>query len=56
MSGLTVTPAYEGWYENEDGTYSLSFGYYNRNEDEIIEIPVGSENMVGPANLVSVTL
>ena len=50
-SGLTVTPAYEGWYENEDGTYSLSFGYFNRNTDEIIEIPVGPDNMVGPAGL-----
>ena len=51
MSGLTVTPAYEGWYENGDGTYSLAFGYYNRNEHEIIEIPVGSDNMIGPAGL-----
>ena len=50
-SGLTVTPAFEGWYENDDGTYSLSFGYFNRNSDEIIEIPVGSDNMIGPAGL-----
>jgi hypothetical protein len=30
-AGMTITPAFEGWYENPDGTYSLSFGYYNRN-------------------------
>ncbi|HTJ23102.1 MAG TPA: hypothetical protein VL383_11945, partial [Gemmatimonadaceae bacterium] len=29
-SGQTATPAFEGWYKNPDGTYSLSFGYYNR--------------------------
>ena len=50
-TGLTVTPAYEGWYENPDGTYSLSFGYFNRNTDEIIEIPLGPDNMVEPAGL-----
>ena len=46
--GLTVTPAYEGWYENTDGTYSISFGYYNRNFEEIVEIPVGSDNAIEP--------
>ncbi len=50
-TGRTVTPAYEGWYENADGTYSLSFGYFNRNTDEILEIPLGSDNMVEPASL-----
>lgn len=50
-TGLTVTPAYEGWYDNADGTYSLSFGYYNRNSGEIIEIPLGSDNMIEPADL-----
>jgi len=50
-TGLTVTPAFEGWYENDDGTYSLSFGYYNRNSDEVVEIPLGSDNMLGPVGL-----
>ena len=50
-TGRTVTPAYEGWYENTDGTYSLSFGYYNRNTGEIVEIPLGSDNMIEPAGL-----
>jgi hypothetical protein len=51
-SGQTVTPVYEGWYRNADGTYSLSFGYYNRNSRETLEIPVGDDNRVtpGPAN------
>jgi len=49
-SGQTATPAFEGWYKNPDGTYSLSFGYYNRNSAEIINVPVGPDNFVSPGN------
>lgn len=51
-SGQSVTPAFEGWYQNPDGTFSLSFGYFNRNATEVVEIPIGPENNVspGPAN------
>lgn len=48
-SGQTVTPAYEGWYENPDGTFTLSFGYYNRNTEEIVDIPLGEDNFIEPA-------
>jgi hypothetical protein len=47
-SGQTVTPAYEGWYRNSDGSYSLSFGYLNRNSEEVIEIPIGPNNFIEP--------
>lgn len=46
--GQSVTPVYEGWYRNADGTYSLSFGYFNRNTDERVVIPVGDSNFVSP--------
>ena len=49
-SGLTVSPVYEGWYENADGTFSLSFGYYNRNFEEVVEIPSGAANHLEPAD------
>ena len=49
-SGLTVTPVYEGWYKNADGTFSLSFGYYNRNFEEIVELPHGAANHLEPAD------
>jgi hypothetical protein len=49
-SGQSVTPVYEGWYRNPDGTFSLSFGYYNRNAAEVIEIPVGPDNFVAPGD------
>jgi hypothetical protein len=46
--GRTVTPAFEGWYPNPDGTFTLSFGYYNRNLDEVVDIPIGPNNRVEP--------
>ena len=48
-SGLAVSPVYEGWYPNTDGTLSLSFGYMNRNSEEVLEVPVGAANSLdGP--------
>ena len=49
--GDTVTPAYEGWYRNQDGTISVSFGYYNRNSEEILEIPIGPDNRLEPESV-----
>ncbi len=40
-NGQTATPAFEGWYRNPDGTYSISFGYYNRNTTEVLSMPIG---------------
>lgn len=45
-SGQTVTPAFEGWYENEEGDIELSFGFYNRNSEEVLDIPVGPANRI----------
>jgi hypothetical protein len=46
--GRIVAPFLDGWYENEDGTYSYSFGYNNWNE-EVLELPVGELNFIEPA-------
>jgi hypothetical protein len=46
--GVSVTPAFEGWYQNADGTYSLLVGYFNRNKAETLDIPVGPNNKVEP--------
>ncbi len=48
--GKSVTPAFEGWYPNKDGTFSISFGYYNRNSEEILDIPIGPDNFVSPGD------
>ena len=47
-SGQSVTPAYEGWFPNADGTFSLSFGYFNRNHEERLDIPIGAANRFEP--------
>jgi hypothetical protein len=49
QGGLTVSPFFEGWYANPDGTYTLSFGYFNRNLTETLEIPIGPDNFIEPA-------
>ena len=46
--GAPVYPAYEGWYENPDGTITLLAGYFNSNTEEVIEIPVGENNYLEP--------
>ena len=46
--GTSITPAFEGWYPNPDGSFSLLLGYYNRNTKEAIDIPVGPNNRVDP--------
>lgn len=47
-SGQGVTPAFEGWYQNPDGTFSLLIGYFNRNTKETLDIPVGPNNRIEP--------
>jgi hypothetical protein len=46
--GQNVTAAFEGWFKNPDGTFSLLFGYYNRNQKQELEIPVGPNNRIDP--------
>jgi hypothetical protein len=48
-SGDFVAPFFDGWYKNADGTYTLSFGFFNRNTEQIIEIPIGPDNSIQPA-------
>jgi hypothetical protein len=42
--GQNVSPAYEGWEEDADGTRYFVFGYMNRNWQEELEVPIGPEN------------
>ncbi len=46
--GESITPAYEGWFENADGSYSLLIGYFNRNKSQTLDIPVGPNNKIEP--------
>ena len=47
-TGQGVTPSFEGWWQNSDGTYNLMFGYFNRNTKEVVEVPVGPNNHIDP--------
>jgi hypothetical protein len=49
-SGQTVTPVFEGWYRNGDASFTLSFGYLNRNSKEIIDVPIGPDNFIKPGD------
>jgi hypothetical protein len=46
--GQRVAPFFDGFYENADGTITLSFGYSNFNREETIEIPLGPDNFIEP--------
>lgn len=48
-SGQNVSPAYEGWERDADGTEYFLFGYMNRNWDEQLDVPIGPDNNIEPA-------
>ena len=48
-TGNFVAPFFDGWYPNEDGTYTLSFGFMNRNDADLVEIELGPDNFIEPA-------
>ena len=46
--GQSVSASFEGWYPNPGGTHSLVFGYFNRNYEEHLDIPIGPSNRFEP--------
>ena len=47
-TGQDVVPVFEGWEQNGDGTFDLVFGYFNRNWEEEVDIPIGPGNAIEP--------
>jgi hypothetical protein len=47
-SGASITGAFEGWFKNPDGSFSLLLGYYNRNRKQEVDIPAGPDNALEP--------
>ncbi len=47
-SGQPLEPAYEGWMQNPDGSYTLYFGYQNTNWEQEFDVPIGPENSFSP--------
>jgi hypothetical protein len=48
--GGSVTAAFEGWYDNADGTHSFLIGYFSRNTEAEIDVPIGPSNHFEPGN------
>ena len=48
-AGDLVAPYFDGWYENPDGTFTLSFGFMNRNTEETVDVPLGENNYIEPS-------
>ena len=46
--GQNVQPVFEGWERNDDGSFTMVFGYLNRNYEEQPSIPVGPNNLFEP--------
>ena len=46
--GQNVAPVFEGWERNSDGTFTMVFGYLNRNYEEMPEAPIGPDNSFEP--------
>ena len=50
-SGQTIQPIFQGWSQNEDGSFDMHFGYLNRNYSEMLHIPIGANNSIDMAGL-----
>jgi hypothetical protein len=46
--GEAIFPAFEAWGPHKDGQNVIMIGYYNRNKDQALDIPVGPNNRVEP--------
>jgi hypothetical protein len=47
-SGQGISPVFEGFDANPDGSFNLWFGYMNRNYEEEPDIAIGSDNFFEP--------
>lgn len=59
LRGQITSPAFEGWWPNEDGTFKMFFGYMNTNWEEQFDLPISPENYfssVEPAELDDLSL
>ena len=47
-SGQGVSPSFDGWEPNPDGSFNMVFGYMNQNWEEEIDAPIGAGNNNAP--------
>jgi hypothetical protein len=48
VSGEAIFPAFEAWGPDKNGDALLLLGYYNRNKNQTLDIPVGPDNRIEP--------
>lgn len=48
LRGQSISPAFEGWEQNDDGSFNMLFGYMNRNWEEEVDVPIGPNNNISP--------
>jgi len=46
--GAGITGAFEGWFDNPDGSRTFLVGYLNRNTTQPLDVPVGPNNRIEP--------
>jgi hypothetical protein len=46
--GQDIVPSFDGWLRNPDGSFTMVFGYMNRNYEEELAIPAGPDNKLEP--------
>ena len=47
-AGQNLQPIFHGWSRNADGSFTMHFGYLNRNYVEQLHVPVGANNSMEP--------
>ena len=48
-TGDIVSPMFNGWIDNGDGSVRMLFGFANHNREETVDIPLGPNNFIEPA-------
>ena len=46
--GGSITGAFEGWFDNDDGSHNFLVGYLNRNLKQPQDVPIGPNNRIEP--------
>jgi hypothetical protein len=46
--GASITGAFEGWFDNQDGSHNFLVGYLNRNLKQTQDVPIGPNNRIEP--------
>src|SRR5436190_21078551 len=46
--GASITPSFDGWYDNPDGTHNYLLSYMKRNAEHELDIPIDPKNHINP--------